>query len=261
MTTQNTLNTGIPAILMLVQRIDEDFGTHVTFENGDIDVTKSAQAVVDDARTLLEDLNKAVEAIALDENLSMAGAQKKAIELVAQAYGKLAIVGKAAQTRKAAADDARSKLLEVAKPQGDALVAFFEEYEVRQRLAALSEPDRMMLFAQSIADRNPVIERAVMRDPLKATWMPTEFVERVRRENAEATKTQEWQRLKSLEYVAERLAVLTTTVNLNLQNYGTTPTYPKPQVPHADFKMQDTQKGPGKSASADKPVAGVGALT
>lgn len=252
MTTQNTLNTGILAILMLIQRIGEDYSTHVAFENGSDDVVKSAQAVVDQAREKLETLNQQIEALALDENLSEAGRQKKAVELVAQSYNALSFVSKALQVRKGAIDEAKGRLLATPKAVGNEIVSFLQEQEVRERLGKLSGPQRMEAFTKSLSGGNPSVARAVLEDPMAEEWFPKDYLDRVMREHAARTQGGEWQRLKTLEYISDRLSTLTVALNLNLQNYGSLPSFPGKPTTHADLKTKDQTQSPPKSKSADK---------
>lgn len=261
MTTQNTLNIGTPSILALIQRITEDFSTHVEFEDGDSEVVKSAQLVIDQAKEKLDDLGKTVDALALNADLSDEGKRKRAVELVATGYSGLSFVAKAAETRQAAMDDARGRLLATPSAKAGEVVSFLQESEIRRRLSAMSEPERMVLIAQAIANKNVAVERALLEDPLGQSWIPQDYLDRLRQEHTEATQGEAWQRVKTLEYVHARLALLGTALDLGLKGFGKLPAFSGTTTRAVDLKTKDTSQAPAKSPVADRvPLGGVEAL-
>jgi hypothetical protein len=76
-------------------------------------------------------------------------------------------------------------------------------------------------------------------------------------EQAEATNGPAWQRMESLELLADRLHTIVTALDLSFQGYGQTPVFQTPPIGHADLKTKDTsappKKGPADKAPAQQP--------
>ena len=141
----------------------------------------------------------------------------------------------------------------VPKPTGDPVVARLDEWEVRERLRALSQPDRMTIFGQAVASKNVAVQRAIANDPLHEELIPREYVKRVVQEHAHQTEGAQWKRLQTLRFVSERLMLLANALEYRLGNYGTTPTFPTPPITKSDLKMKDQTAPPDKSKAVDKP--------
>ena len=249
----NTIAALTPSLRGLIQKIREEFAVHKEFQGGDADVIESGVKTLDQTDGALLALAKEEELIQADADSSDEGKRKKMVKAVNTTYADLAFVQKAAKEKGDAAAQAKQKLEAIPKPSGDPVVARLDEWEVRERLRAVPQPDRMTIFAQAVANKNTVIRRALDNDPLHEELIPREYVERVIQAHAQQTEGAQWQRLQTLLFVSERLMLLANALEYRLGNYGTTPMFPTPAIGKADLKMQNGQQAPAKSKAADKP--------
>lgn len=261
MATQNLIHLGTASLLALAQRLTEDFSGHIELEGGDAAVTKAAQSVVDDARDQIAALEKQVETVVLNADLSDAGKVRKITEMVHAANDKLQYVKKAANTRADAERQARASLMATPPSKVGEVVDYMVGSEIRSRLSRLALSDRMKIVMQAVASGKTEIIRSIEMDPLGQELVDSDFLNRLKQERAQATDAVAWQRAESLKLVVERLNTFATAISLSLEGFGETPAFPSKPTRTSDFKLQDTQKGPLKSQAADKPAASVGALT
>ena len=245
-----------PSLRGLIQKFREEFAVHQEFQDGDTDVIESGLKTLNLTDGALLALAKEEELIQADEDASDEGKRKRMVKAVAQTFADLGFVQKTAKEKSDAAAQAKQKLEAIPKPSGDPVAARFDEWEVRERLRALPQPERMTIFAQAVANKNIVIRRALENDPLQEELIPREYVERVIQEHTQLTEGAQWQRLQTLLFVSERLTLLANALEYRLGNYGTTPMFTTPPIGKADLKMQDTQASPPKSKAADNASMG-----
>ncbi len=250
-----TIHVSISSIEALVQRITEDLATHAEFENGDAVVTASALETIGQAKKRLADLRHEVEHIVLSPKWSDGHKTVLISETVGAAYKSLQFVKLAATTKADAASQAKKQLVAVPEAKMNETTDYLIGAEIRQRLRMMATAERMTLFTQAVASQNVAIRRAIETDPLGEQLIPQDFLTRVVEEYSEANNGKAWQRLKTLELVADKLRTLTTALDLSLQNFGTMPTFPSTPTTSADLKMQNPQQAPPKS-SADVPPPG-----
>lgn len=253
MSTPNSINVSIAPIEAQLQRITEDFATHVEFEGGDPDVVKSGQEIVEHTKKRLVALRQEVEAIALDPDTSDAKKTKLAVEAVNQADTDLLSVRKDAQVKQAAHDEAKRQLTAIPKPQTNETTDYLIGAEIRQRMSRMPQAERMKVFAEAVAKKNVAVQRAIANDPLNEELIPREYVERVIQEHAQQTEEKAWTRLKSLQLVSDRLSMIAVALDLSLKGYGTIPSFNGPPTKTSDLKSVNTQAPPDKSKAAEKP--------
>ncbi len=256
MATQNVLTVGTAPVLALIQRSREEAVIHIEYEGADRAVIGSFLEILDQAEAELTLVDRAINALAVDSDLSDAGKTKRAVEIVGKAYGgHLQLVRKAWVTKRAAADEAKARLTAVPKAQTDATVDYFQGYEIRQRLSRLPVSERMTIFAQAVATKNAAVQRALANDPLHEELIPGEYIERVVQEHAQQSESLQWRRLEALEFISDRLQTLHTALDLNLKGYGTIPAFEGKTVRHVDLKQGNPHTPPDKGP-ADEPPSG-----
>lgn len=255
MSTQNVLNVSIAPILALLQRYKEEASIHAEYEGSDRDVIGSFLEIIGQVEAELALLDREINALAVDPDLSDEGKRKRASEIVGKAYARFDLVRKAWVTKRAAADDARARLTAAPKAQTDPSVDYLQGYEIRQRLTRLPMSERMTIFAQAVATKNTAIQRAVALDPLNEALIPSDYAERVRQEHAQQSESAQWRRLEALEFISDRLQTLQTALDLNLKSYGKIPVFEGKTVSHVDLKQANPHTPPDKGP-ADAPPSG-----
>ena len=123
---------------------------------------------------------------------------------------------------------------------------------IRQRMRLMPVTERMTVFASAVANKNTAIRRALESDPLNEQLLPAEYVERVVTENLQLKEGVRWQRLQTLEFVADRLATIATALDLSLKGYGKVPAFEGRETRTSDLELKNTQEPPSKGP-ADQP--------
>ena len=255
MPTQNVLTVGTAPVLALIQRSREEAVIRVEYEGADRDVIGSFLEILDQAEAELTLLDREINALAVDPDLSDGGKAKRAGEIVGKAYAGFDYVGKAGATKRAAADEAKARLTAVPKAQTDLTVDYLQGYEIRQRLTQLPLSERMTIFAGAIAKKNVAVQRAILNDPLHAELVPQDYAERVLQEHAQHTEGTQWRRMEALEFISDRLQTLHTALDLSLKGFGETPSFTGKPVRKVDLQQRD-QTSPPPKGPADAPPSG-----
>lgn len=240
-----------PSVKALIEKIRQDFKTHVGYQGGDEDVIDSGLKTLAQADGQLLALGKEEELIQADGDSSDEGKRKQMIKAVGRTYEALGFVKKAALQKAEAAADAKKTLTKAPIAPGDPVVDALHSFEIRQLLRSMSEADRMKLYEQAVSTKHVAVLRAFDSNPMLETLLPTDWIERIQNKHLAATKKGEWARLGSLQFVAERLTMLANSIEYALGNYGNTPTFPTPPIRSTDLGLKD-QTAPPKKSAADK---------
>lgn len=257
MSTPTVLNASVSSIEAQLQRITEDFATHLEFEGGDPAVVVSGQEIVEQTKKRLVALRHEIEAIALDPDISDAKKTKLAVEAVRQAYTDLQSVRKAATTKADAANEAKARLTAVPKAASDPITDALINSEIRQRLAELPQSERMKLVSRAMTTGRLQVVRAIQLDPLDEEVVPAEFLRRLQEEHAQQTEGKAWTRQQSLQLVSDRLTMIAVALDLNLKGYGTIPVFERKTVRHVDLKQMNPHTPPDKGPADEPPAGGV----
>ena len=249
----NVLSVVTPSVKALIEKIRQDFKTHVGYQGGDEDVIDSGLKTLAQADGQLLALGKEEELIQADGDSSDEGKRKQMMKAVGRTYEALGFVKKAALQKAEAAADAKKTLTETPKAPGDPLVDALHSFEIRQLLRSMSETDRMKVYEQAVSTKHVAVLRAFDSNPMLETLLPTDWIERIQDKHLAATKKGEWARLGSLQFVAERLTMLSNSIEYALGHYGNTPTFRTPPIQPVDLGAKNTQQAPAKSKAADKP--------
>ena len=254
MTTGTLINVHLESIEAMLQRVTEDFAGHVEFEGGDAAVVASGQEIITQTKKRLAALRQEVEQIVLSPKWSDAHKVTLVAEAVAQAYKDLQSVKQAETTKADAASQAKHQLTATPKAKVDPTTDVFLNIEIRQRLAQMDVAPRMKIVAQAMTDGDTQIIRAIELDPLRASLIEASYLKRLKEEFAQQTQAQAWQRLKSLELVADRLRSIVVALDLSFQNYGTIPAFQGKPTTTTDLKMQNPQAPPPKGPADQAPA-------
>lgn len=249
----NVLSVVTPSLTALIEKIRQDFKTHVGYQGGDEDVIDSGLKTLAQADGQLLALGKEEQLIQSNRDLSDEGKVKAMVKAVGGAYKSLAFVKENAATKADAALDAKTRLTETPKVPGDPVVDALHSFEIRQLLRSMSEADRMKVYEKAVSTKHVAVLRAFASNPMLEMLLPTDWIERIQNNHLAATKKGEWARLGSLQFVAERLTMLANALEYALGNYGNTPTFPTPPIRPVDLGTKNTQQAPAKSKAADKP--------
>lgn len=252
MITSNSIATLSPSLRELIQKIRGEFAIHQEFQDGDADVIASGLKTLDQTDGVLLALAKEEELIQADGDSSDEGKRKLMVKAVTRAFAELGFVQKAAKQKADAASEAMRQLTATPKAQTNETTDYLIGYEIRQRLRVMTQSERMTVFAQAVGEQNESIRRALANDPLQEELIPREYVERVVREHALQTDDTQWQRLQTLQFVSERLRLLSNALEYQLKNYGVTPTFQTPPIGKADLMMRDQTAPPDKSTAVDR---------
>lgn len=255
MPTQNSLNIGTAPVLALIQRSREEAVIHIEYEGADRAVIGSFLEILGQAEAELTLVDRAINALAVDSDLSDAGKTKRAVEIVGKGYGHLQFVRKDAVTKRDAADEARARLTAVPKVATDPVTDALINSEIRQRLAKLPQSERMKNVVQAMTTGRMQVVRAIQADPLDEEIVPAEFLRRLLQEHAQQTEGTQWRRMETLQFIADRLATLATALDLSLKNYGLLPVLEGKTIRHVDLKQQNPHTPPDKGP-ADAPPSG-----
>jgi hypothetical protein len=256
MITGNVVAALTPSLKALIQKIREEFTTHAAYQGGDSDVIEAGLRTLAEADGQLLGLAREEKLIQTDPDSSDEGKRKLMIKAVQRSYDSLGFVRKAAQQKTDAATDAKNRLVETPKAQTDPLIDALHCFEVRQLLRTLTEPQRMQLYADAIANKDVAVIRAITNNPTPETLIPKEYVERIETEYLAKTKRGEWARLGSLQFVAERLTLLGNALEYALGNYGNTPSFLTPPIRRVDLHQTDQTAPPSKNSAVDVPPPG-----
>lgn len=258
MTTTMTPAPITASLRALTQRIREEIAIQEFDEANDKDVLSGLMQVIDRADVPLAELDAAEQAIQTNANLSEAGKTKAMIEAVATCHSGEKFVTTAAKDRQAAAAELRRALDAVPKGSGEPVLDYLQSAEIRTELKKLAQHDRMRLFLEAVQQGNTTVLRAIQTDPLGGTpLIPADFLKRVLEENIQQNKPTEWRRWQTLVFAAERLQILSASIEFQMAGYGKLPAFPTPPTRKTDLHMQNTQQDPKKSR-ADQPPVGAG---
>lgn len=243
----------------LVQRLREELAAY-KLRGGTSTVIAAAQDKLEQAALVLTEFHQRAEAIQTDALLSDQGKQAKMETMVQAYYGKLAFVEQAATDRTQAAAELRADLDRLPKPPSDPIAEQFRQYEIRQDLRRRDQSERLKLLEASMTQADSPILRAIQQDPLSVVdpLVPKEYLTRLTERLLEKNRSEELERWKTLVYCADRLRVLSTTIETALGRYRLdVPAFPaKTDGRTMDLKMQD-QTAPPKKSAADKAPADV----
>jgi hypothetical protein len=242
----------------LIQKIREEFAVHTEFQDGDAAVIASGLKTLDQTDGVLLTLAKEEELIEADGDSSDEGKRKLMVKAVTRAYAEMGFVQTAAKQKADAASEAMRQLTATPKAQTNETTDYLIGYEIRQRLRVMTQSERMTVFAQAVADQNESIRRALANDPLQEELIPREYAERVMHEHAQQSDGTRWHRVQTLQFVSERLTLLSNALEYRLKNYGVTLTFQTPPIGKADLMMQDQTAPPEKHRTADRPPATIG---
>lgn len=238
----------------LVQRLREELAAY-KLRGGTSTVIAAAQDKLEQAALVLTEFHQRAEAIQTDALLSDQGKQAKMETMVQAYYGKLAFVEQAATDRTQAAAELRAELDRLPKPPGDPIIEQFRQYEIRQDLRRRDQSERLKLLEASMKQGDSLILRAIQQDPLGSVdpLVPVEYVTRLTERLLEKNRSEELERWKTLVYCADRLRVLSTTIETTLGRYSlVVPTFEAKPTTQTDLKMTDQTASPVKKAAVDK---------
>jgi hypothetical protein len=247
------LNVSTSSPLALIQRLREETVIQMEYEGADRAVIGDFLTLLDTAQERMVALDREIQVIAADPDTSDAKKTKLAVEAVARAYKDLQAVRKAMTTKSGAVADAKAKLFSVTEATTDATTDFLLCSEIRSRLSALPQHERMTRILEAIASGRMQVIRSIQLDPLPSKeFLPSDFLARAIEEHAQQTAPTAWTRLKTLELIVDRLNTLATAIDLSLANYGTLPNFDGKSTRHVDLKQQNPQRPPDSCPATDK---------
>lgn len=246
MDTGISLSIGTESIAAIAQHCMEEAAIHHEVQGGDVDVAKSGIELFGQVKKDSEDLQHEIEAIAVNPDLSGEGKKKEAISLVGKRYSGFGYVALNAKYRREAYDELKARLMAVPKPQGNETTEFLIGSEIRQRLARLPLHERMKTVVTAVRDGHQQVLRAIETDPMGESLVEASYLLRLKEERAQETQGKAWTKLKTLEFIGDRLTTLATAIDLSLKNYGVMPTFPSQPTKTLDLKMENTQQAPKK---------------
>lgn len=248
---------------VLAQKLKEEFSVYAFKTPSISTVTAAGIDKLDQADVILQEFQAREEAIQADGNLSDQGKQVRLEATAKEFFGRFAFIGKAVESRRAAAAELRAELDRLPKAPGEPLVEAMREHEIRTELRKLDEAERMKRLADSLKRKDVAILRAIENGPFGANeFVSDEYRERLREQLLEQNEKAEFARWKALVFVGEKLQLLMNVLDTTLGKYRIeTPVFPaKTETRAVDLKSVNTQQAPAKSSAVDKQPEQVGAF-
>jgi len=177
--------------------------------------------IEDRARVQTEDLSKQEFTIRRDSRLSDAGKAEKGRELAQTATGDFRWIGREITQTSEAQDRLRALCLDYLKApkDGDKLLAFLREQEVRQHFRDQPEHERRMAFQQAAERLDGETMRAFQTGP-GGPWIAGETLQRAEEIYGQRRNPEAWKNMQSLGVYAEHLNVLAMLIARALLSYG-----------------------------------------
>ena len=261
--TGNVLAGVSPIPRVLVQKLKEELSVYALKTPSISTVTAAGIDKLDQCDVILQEFQAREEGIQADDNLSDHGKQVRMEATAKEFFGRFAFIGKAVESRRAAAAELRAELDRLPKAPGEPLMEAMREKEIREELRKLDEAARMKRLADSLTRKDLGILKAIEHGPFGASeFVPDEYRERLREHLLEQNEKAEFARWKALVFVGEKLQLLMNVLDTTLGKYRIDVlAFPaKTDARPVDLKGVNTQQAPAKSSAVDKTPEHVGAF-